>query len=55
MWRVIGLLRCKYKILRATLPINFIMCDAGEEHSTIDKIVTVCSALCNCESVVPID
>ena len=45
----------KYKILRATLPINFIMCDAGEEHSTIDKIVTVCSALCNCESVVPID
>ena len=53
--RVIGLLRLKYKILRATLPINFIMCEA-EEHSTIDKIVTVCSALCNCcESVVPCD
>ena len=34
--RVIGLLRLKYKILRATLPINFIMCEA-EEHSTIDK------------------
>ena len=50
--RVIGLLRCMYKILRTMLPINFIMCD---EHSTIDKIVTVCSALCNCESVVPID
>jgi len=54
--RVLGLLRLKCKILRATLPINLIMCGVGEEHSTIDKIVTVCSALCNCcESVVPFD
>lgn len=54
--RVIGLLRLKYKILRGTLPINFIKCSAGEEYSTIDKIVTVCSGLCNCcESVVPFD
>ena len=49
------LLRQKYKILSSTLPINLIMCEAEEEHSIIDKIVTVCSALCNlCESVVPL-
>ena len=54
--RVIGLLRLKYKILGGTLPINLIKCSAGEEYSTIDRIVTVCSALCNCcESVVPFD
>ena len=54
--RVIGLLRLKYKILRATLPINLIMCEAEDELSAVDKIVTVCSALCNCcESVVPFD
>lgn len=54
--RVIGLLQLKYKILRGTLPINFIKCSAGEEYSTIDKIATVCSGLCNCcESVVPFD
>ena len=54
--RVIGLLRLKYKILRSILPINLIMCKAGEEYSTIDKIVTICSALCNCcDSVVPFD
>ncbi len=53
--RVIGLLRLKYKILRGILPISFIKCN-GEEYSSIDKIVTVCSALCNCcESVVPFD
>ena len=52
--RVIGLIRQKYKILSGTLPINFIKCSAGEEYSTIDKVVTICSALCNCcESVVP--
>ncbi len=53
--RVIGLLRLKYKILRGILPISFIKCN-GEEYSSIDKIVTVCSALCNCcKSVVPFD
>ena len=52
--RVIGLLRQKYKILRSILPINLIMCKNGEECSTIDKIATICSALCNCcDSVVP--
>lgn len=53
--RVIGLLRLKYKILRSILPINLIMCKT-DEYSTIDKIVTICAALCNCcESVVPFD
>ena len=52
--RVIGLLRQKYTILEATLPINSIMTNTDSEYSTIDKIVVVCAALCNCcNSVVP--
>jgi len=51
--RVIGVVRQKYIILQSTLPINMIMCDNDENISTIDKIVTICCALCNhCESVV---
>ena len=54
--RVIGLLRQKFTILESTLPINMIMCTHEDDCSMIDKIVTVCSALCNCcESVVPFD
>ena len=54
--RVIGLLRQKYTLLESTLPINLLMTHPKDEYSTIDKIVTVCSALCNCcESVVPFD
>ena len=54
--RVIGLLRLKYKILRCNLHINMIMCDEKKEYSKIDKIVTICSALCNCcQSVVPFE
>ena len=54
--RVIGLLRSKYAILLSTLPINFLMRDSGDENlAVIDKIVTVCCALCNCcKSVVPL-
>ena len=44
--RVIGVLRQKYTTLESTLPINFIMTDG--DTSTIDKVVTVCSALYNC-------
>ena len=52
--RVIGLLRQKYTILESTLPINMIMCPENSDISLIDKIVTVCCALCNsCESVIP--
>lgn len=54
--RVIGMVRQKYTILQSTLPINMIMCSTDEKVSTIDKIVTVCCALCNhCESVVSFD
>ncbi len=54
--RVIGLLRQKYTILESTLPIKLIMCTPEDKCSMIDKIVTVCSALCNCcESVVPFE
>ena len=53
--RVIGLLRQKYTLLESTLPINMIMSD-NHEYSLIDKIITVCCALCNCcESVVPFE
>ena len=37
--RVIGLLRQKYKILSATLPINLIRCNPDEEYSVIDNCV----------------
>ena len=51
--RVIGVVRQKYTLLENTLPINMIMCGDGESISTMDKIVTVCCALCNfCESIV---
>ena len=54
--RVIGLIRQKYKILESTLPINMLACNQTETVSCIDKIVTICSALCNCcNSVVSSD
>ena len=53
--RVIGVLRQMYTILESKLAINMIMCDKETKTSVIDKIVVVCSALCNfCDSVVPI-
>lgn len=53
--RVIGLLRNKYTILQATLPISLVMHkDSDGKKCVIDMIATVCAALCNCcESVVP--
>ena len=52
--RVIGVLKQKYSVLESVIPINFIMTD--EDTSMIDKIATVCSALCNCcESVIPFE
>ena len=54
--RVIGVVRQKYTILQSTLPINSIMCSELHEDSVIDKVVTVCCALCNlCTSVVSFD
>lgn len=55
---MIGMLRQKYRILSSTLPVNLIMCDPDcpEEVSTIDKIVVICSALCNCcDSIINFD
>ena len=54
--RVIGLLRNKYTILQSTLPISFLMVDGGDSnHCMLDKMVVVCSSLCNlCDSVVPL-
>lgn len=46
--RVIGVVRQKYTILQSTLPVNFIMCSDTEDISAIDKVVTICCALCNC-------
>ena len=53
--RVIGMLRQKYTILESTLPIPFLW-SKNSSTSLIDKIVTVCAALCNCcDSVIPFD
>lgn len=54
--RVIGLLRQKYTILQGILPINMVMTSPETQYSSIDKIVIICSALCNCcPSVIPSD
>ena len=53
--RVIGMLRQNYTILKSTLPIPFLW-SKNSSTSLIDKIVTVCAALCNCcDSVIPFD
>ena len=54
--RVIGVLRNKYTLLQSTLPINLLMRDSSDAKiAVIDKIATVCCALCNCcESAVPL-
>ena len=46
--RVIGGVRQKYTIFQSTLPVNFIMCSKNQDISVIDKVVTICCALCNC-------
>ena len=53
--KVIGLVRNKYTILQSILPLYFLITkDVG--YTTIDKIVTACSTLCNiCNLVVPIE
>lgn len=50
--RVISLVRNKYTILQSTIPLT--LCQAGQgETTSLDKIVTVCCALCNvCPAVV---
>ena len=54
--RVIGNIRKKFSLLNSQLPIDFLMKKDTAEYSTIDKIVTICCALCNLyDSVVPFD
>ncbi|XP_065297009.2 uncharacterized protein [Dermacentor albipictus] len=51
--RVIGLIRNKYVILKATLPIDYVVGRPGDNLTPLDKIVTVCCALSNlCPSIV---
>ena len=54
--RVIGVIRQKFSILHSTLPVNIVTSSDDNNVSFVDKIVTVCCALCNCcDSVVPFD
>lgn len=56
MERVIGMVKQKYTILQSTLPTSLLSCDEGSSVPAIDKIVLVCSALCNCcDPIVPCD
>lgn len=50
----LAIVRQKYTILQSTLPIK--LASEEENMSTLDKMVIVCCALCNCcDSVVPFD
>ena len=52
--RVIGLVRNKYTILQGTIPLTLCQAASQGQPTSIDKIVTVCCALCNiCPSVIP--
>jgi len=54
--RLIGVIRQKFSLLHSTLPISIIASSEDDGVSFIDKIVTICCALCNCHnSVVPFD
>ena len=53
MERVIGVVRQKYTILSGTIPIELVVCSAGEEYTLIDKVLCICCALVNlCPSAV---
>uniref|UniRef100_A0A667XA43 DDE Tnp4 domain-containing protein n=1 Tax=Myripristis murdjan TaxID=586833 RepID=A0A667XA43_9TELE len=45
--RVIGLVRNKYTILQSTIPISLCQVTTPGELTSLDKMVTVCCALCN--------
>jgi len=52
--RVIGATRQKFSILMSCIPIDFVKPKVPRQRATIDKIITICSALNNlCRSVVP--
>ena len=45
--RVIGMLKNRYTILQGTLPISLVKRPSDRDVTTIDKVMTVCAALCN--------
>uniref|UniRef100_A0A671NQ74 DDE Tnp4 domain-containing protein n=2 Tax=Sinocyclocheilus anshuiensis TaxID=1608454 RepID=A0A671NQ74_9TELE len=52
--RVIGLVRNKYTVLQTTMPLSLCQGATKGQPTSLDKMVTVCCALCNiCPSVVP--
>jgi len=54
--RLIGVIRQKFSLLLSTLLISIIASSDDDGVSFIDKIVTICCALCNCcDSIVPFD
>lgn len=54
--RVISLVRNKYTILQSTIPISLCNTTDDGHTTTLDKMVTVCCALCNiCPCEVPTD
>ena len=54
--RVLGVVRQKYTILSGTIPIEFVICPAGEVYTLIDKIECICCVLVNlCPSAVYFD
>jgi len=44
--RVIGVVQNKFKFLHSTGPVNMLLKCEGENIMVLDKIVTVCCALC---------
>jgi hypothetical protein len=54
--RVIGVVRQKYSILGATIPIDYLITKPEDRYPVLDKVVNVCCALTNlCPSVVSFD
>lgn len=53
--RVISLVRNKYTILQSTVPHSLCSTTDGGQTTTLDKMVTVCCALCNICPLVPTD
>lgn len=52
--RVIGVLKNRYTMLQGTLPISLVKRPSDSDITTVDKVMTVCAALCNLgDSVVP--
>ena len=48
------MLKNRYTMLQGTLPISLVKRPSDSDITTVDKVMTVCAALCNLgDSVVP--